>query len=317
MNKCRLTLIISVYNGEKYILNLLNDIKYQTNDNSETIIINDGSTDNTLQIIEKFIEENKMNVKLINQKNRGVSFSRNVGIENATGEYIGFLDCDDRISHHYVSHVLSVIEKRKVDLCIFSYNKIQKEKNIFELSKKSNDLTKEELLSQIFEFDSIGCALWNKVLKKSIIEENKIRFNSQIAIGEDMLFLLKYILCSEIFYFLNEPLYSYYLHSENTMNSIKKTFNMKYFTEWDAIMKANEYINHYFKDQPFDSLYKKTVLIAHKLQKYCFQHKYNGDYKDDIHLYLKKEMKHILKSHLFKYRTRLNILNYFIRESIR
>ena len=111
--KCLISVVVPVYNVEKYIDRCLNSIINQTYRKLEIIIVNDGSTDNSRKIIDKF---SKMDSRIIviDKNNGGLSEARNVGINAATGDYITFIDSDDFVSYDYIEYLYSLIEKYKV-----------------------------------------------------------------------------------------------------------------------------------------------------------------------------------------------------------
>ena len=122
----KISVIIPVYNTEKYVRKCLESVKNQTFKDIEIIVVNDGSTDNSSKIIEEFIEENKeLNIRHLQKLNGGLSDARNFGIEHATGEYICFVDSDDFIDINLFSDLEKYIDK-KVDLIKYKFIKIEK-----------------------------------------------------------------------------------------------------------------------------------------------------------------------------------------------
>ncbi len=114
MNNPKITVIIPVYNREKHIKNCLEIITNQTYNNLEIIVVNDGSSDNSVNIIETFTDER---IRLIHhQKNQGLSAARNTGIDNATGKYIHFMDDDDEVNHRFYEYLIAVSEKYQADI---------------------------------------------------------------------------------------------------------------------------------------------------------------------------------------------------------
>ncbi len=115
MNALKVSLIIPVYNTEKYLRQCLDSVISQTFKEFECICINDGSTDNSLPILQEYINKD-IRFKLIDKKNEGVSVARNTGIQNATGKYIVFIDSDDWITKDYIEVLYNTIEKYDCDL---------------------------------------------------------------------------------------------------------------------------------------------------------------------------------------------------------
>lgn len=117
------SIIIPVYNCEKYIGKCLESVLGQTYKNVEIIVIDDGSTDQSLEVINRTVQGNP-NVKVIHQENQGLSATRNKGLENATGDYIAFLDGDDYLGESYIERLIAVAEHNNSDLAICGYQKV-------------------------------------------------------------------------------------------------------------------------------------------------------------------------------------------------
>ncbi|GEB93261.1 glycosyltransferase family 2 protein [Streptococcus thermophilus] len=203
----KLSIILPVYNGEKYIEKCLDSILQNDNRDYELIIVNDGSNDNSRKIIEKRLDER---IKLYNNKNHGVSYSRNYGILRASGDYIMFVDADDYLSYDWHCKVINKLKDK--DWYIFSNENISINKNILE--------------RQICGVNNDGIILagpFSKVYKRKLIIENNIKFNEKIINGEDMLFNLNYLKkCNSIFK-VEESFYKYRVN----VGSATKSFNEK------------------------------------------------------------------------------------------
>lgn len=205
MNDSLISIILPTYNSEKTIKRTIESIKNQSYKNKELIIINDGSNDETKKICEKEIENTSY--KLINIKNSGVSKARNIGLENATGKYITFIDSDDLYEREFLRKIVREIESG-YDLVSISYKNfgLNEKKftagNSFETDNVNIYL---ERLKDSYLFNQI----WNKIYKLDIIKENRISFDEKISIAEDLKFNIEYIFkCKKMFY-LNDPLYFY------------------------------------------------------------------------------------------------------------
>ena len=118
MNKPKLSVIIAVYNTEKYIVKCLDSLLNQTYKNIELVVINDCSTDNSLKILKKYFKKYSNIILIDNKQNKGLSYSRNVGLKNASGEYIGYIDSDDYVDSDYYEKLMKAIIKEKSDVAI-------------------------------------------------------------------------------------------------------------------------------------------------------------------------------------------------------
>lgn len=192
----KVSVIVPFYNAERYIESCITMLLKQSLDNYEIILINDGSTDKSLEICEKYASCDK--IKLISKKNTGAWDTRNVGIEHSNSEYIMFIDCDDRFSSNWLEKMYKSITSDKVDLVIsgqFDWIVTPGKKDQY-----SKVIVKEEYFSDKFTFLNnivklrkmgIGDVLWNKIYRADIIKENEIRFK-KIRRGEDVHFNLDY-----------------------------------------------------------------------------------------------------------------------------
>ncbi len=189
----KVSIIIPVYNAEKYLKQCLESILEQTYTNIEIIIINDGSTDNSKNIIEKYKNEFS-EIKIVNQANSGVSNSRNVGINISTGNYIMFVDSDDIIIKDYIEQLMSILKKYGLDVIKSSF------KNFKEDSKKYTDISfykdqyrnidKDEINKLFIETTNFNSSCM-QIISKKIIDDNNITFEKNIGFAEDFLFTYK------------------------------------------------------------------------------------------------------------------------------
>ena len=171
--KCLISVVVPVYNVEKYIDRCLNSIINQTYRKLEIIIVNDGSTDNSRKIIDKF---SKMDSRIIviDKNNGGLSEARNVGINAATGDYITFIDSDDFVSYDYIEYLYSLIEKYKVKVASSFYQIISSEDEI-----KTNEeyidkkLTAREAVNKMLYRENIAHIACGKIYSKICLEINQ------------------------------------------------------------------------------------------------------------------------------------------------
>lgn len=192
-----LSVIIPVYNGEKYITECLNSIKKQINDDVrdkvEVITVNDGSKDRSLSILSEYHIDNTW-LKVIDKQNGGVSSARNEGLENAVGKYVTFVDIDDTLAPGAIGRILETVGETEADIYIGDYYEVAENNEILRTkavgSIVDNDrkkLDRELLLGYFIN------ACWGKIYRSDIIKTNKLRFPTDIKIGEDLLFVAEYL----------------------------------------------------------------------------------------------------------------------------
>lgn len=253
----KVSIIIPVYNAGKYLNDCINSIINQKYNNLEIILINDGSTDNSSKICEEYANNDKR-VKLINQKNQGVSVARNKGLDIASGDIIMFVDSDDMMTDTTVADVVS--EMNNCDLLCFGYSELYKDKKI-EIVSSSEIIDKKDFENRIILNNQIGGYLWNKAFLKSIIEKNNIKFNEEIHFCEDLLFVINYFkYCKKLFY-KNKSLYLYRMRKSSVSFDF---FNKKNI----SILKSYEKLIETYSDNPVlsNNLKYNYLLCYYKMK---------------------------------------------------
>ena len=234
-----ISVILNVYNGEKYINKCLDSIIKQTYKDLEIVVVNDGSTDKTLNILKKYKDKR---IRVINQKNMGLSLSRNVGIENARGEYLYFVDVDDYLELDALEYLYNLIIKYKADMatCIpidrYDYDEI-----IVNEEEKIEVLNSEEMLKRALLIKHREGTTWNKLMKKSLFDN--VRFENRII--NDVVTTYKLVLnCKKIVY-SNQIKYNYYRHDESIISRKKTNYMIDLY---DAACERYEYIKKIYPD---------------------------------------------------------------------
>lgn len=187
----KVSIIIPVYNTEKYLKRCIDSIIGQTCKNLEIILINDGSTDNSLKICKEYEKIDKR-IYVISGDNHGVSYARNIGMEKATGKYLYFADSDDYLEPTAIERMLQEFENRNCELVIAGYNELENKK----VSKKNwgnSDLNTDEAKKLILSETGAGGYLWNKLFKLTLIRSFKLEFDTSIYVWEDVLFVTEYL----------------------------------------------------------------------------------------------------------------------------
>lgn len=188
-NKSSISVIVPVYNADKYLDTCLDSIVNQTIKNIEIIIVNDGSTDNSQLIIDKYTHKYN-NVKCISTKNFGVSHARNVGIKKANGEYIAFVDSDDYIDKDMYEKMYIKAKSNDFDVVVSNVNLVYPHRTKKILSGLEKDIINDEQRKKEFMIYSYA-VVWNKIYRKSLVD--KIKFNEKSRYCEDVQYLYEVI----------------------------------------------------------------------------------------------------------------------------
>ena len=288
----KVSVIVPVYNKEKYIKRCIESILNQTLNEIEILIINDGSSDNSLNIINELTKKDKR-VIIIDKNNEGASKTRNLGLKLSKGKYFLFVDADDYIEKSMLEDMYKKIEENNLDL-LTSDIKIEKNGKMIKIEKdleiEENDvLNGEKYLKLLLQELAFG-AVWNKLIRREICIHNKIFFNEKIFLGEDYNFLCR---LSKYLNRVGKIKNSYYHYiKESNGSSIIKSKNID-----DIIIGYRELENIYRKDPEIYKLVlkKKTVMLSTII----FNKKYR-EYKNYF-LAEKELLKDIKKINLYKF----------------
>lgn len=214
-----LSIIVPVYNGEKYLHGCVEYLNRQTFTKYEVIFVNDGSTDNSGALLDQIVERNNK-FKVIHKPNGGTASTRNAGLDVAVGKYVTFLDCDDELAPTIYEKMVNIIERQNADMvtCGFYFkvetstdginNKAYLEKNTYPTAFYK---TREEIREHLVEmWDSdIMSNVWNKVYRMSLIKDKKLRYRDGHVYTEDRVFNRLFLENCESIAFTDECLYYY------------------------------------------------------------------------------------------------------------
>lgn len=217
------SIIIPVYNAEKYLERCLDSIVGQSYSRIEIILINDGSTDRSGRICDQYAQKDNR-IKVIHQSNSGVSSARNAGLDTASGDYIGFVDADDWIENRMFEILSEYLDKKDVDVIRFNAERKGELLNNLPFGGEySRERLENEVQLPLIGSDKFGGmfilgVLWLHIFKREIIEKNRIRFNRDLHRCEDRLFSLTVILHSDNILFVNDILYHYEVNEGSLSN---------------------------------------------------------------------------------------------------
>lgn len=202
------TVIIPVYNIEPYLERCLKSVLVQTYKNLEIIAVNDGSTDDSLEILKKYaLKDGRL--KIANQKNLGLSAARNRGLKFATGEYICFINGDDSIAPRYIAELMSNLTRAKADIAISGYTIIPKGPKK-EISPKPEVLSgRNATIRLLSSHEPTDVVTWNKIYKKSLFFDHKIAFPPTETHPDEFIGYKIYSHAKKVVY-SQKPLYQHY-----------------------------------------------------------------------------------------------------------
>lgn len=214
----KVSVIIPCYNIEKYISHCLDSIIHQTEKSIEIICVNDGSTDKTGEILEQYKKKDKR-INIIESKNKGVASARNLGIKEATGEYIMFVDGDDYVDISMINDMYNYASNNNIDVVRCNrYDVYPKNNKVIErkpLWNKNHIVLKDKFKEEIY-LDFLKRAklssVWMMLFKSRLIKDNKILFDETLKVDEDVVFSMKVFTIANSFMYLPRAYYFYVRH---------------------------------------------------------------------------------------------------------
>lgn len=219
----KISVIIPVYNVSKYLVTNINNLTTQTLNNLELIYVDDGSTDDSLAILLKYQEKHK-NMKVIHQENSGVSAARNKGLDEATGDYIAFVDPDDIISKYMFERLYTAINDAKADVVACEFMTFTKTPK-FKLGSKREIYNNEEAMRLLLEGRDISNFLWNKLYKRDLFKGIQFR---EGKIFEDLDVMYQIIDRSKKICVIDDVLYGYYQRSDSYVHKFDDNYISNY-----------------------------------------------------------------------------------------
>ena len=243
-----ISVIVPVYNGQDYLADCIESVENQTYDNLEIIIINDGSTDRTIEVCNR-LQTAYDNVRILTLDDKGVSAARNAGIEASKGEFVTFVDADDRLRAEMLRTLYDCMVKTGSDVAGCSFfvwsNEPEWEQTVCQDAPRADVSMQDEAAEQTKVYDA-GTYLknellhgnsrcWSKLYRKAIVD--KVRFPENLTIGEDMLFLVKMLPFTDR---ITETGYSGYGYYQNPTGAINREFTPHYMDQITCWQLARE-----------------------------------------------------------------------------
>ena len=284
MEKPQISIIVPVYNVEKYLRQCLDSITAQTFTDWECILVDDGSKDKSGSICDEYAQKDNR-FKVIHTKNGGVSSARNLGIEEAEGKWLYFCDADDSLLPKTLEILLEG-EKENCQFVMAGYNKFLSDGSLKE--SYSGDIKRkisvDDAIKELYTPTNLSYQgyLWCKLFLTEIVKDYNIRFDEKIYFNEDRLFIMQYLCQMEdSVYYTTTPVYNYVERLSGAMASLKIGYNRKFATDFDAFIKMKEIIYGFTNNKSLRILAQKGIV-----QSYLINHRFmikHHDYDSRIH----------------------------------
>lgn len=298
MKKTDISIIVPIYNAEKYLKKCIDSLVNQTKKEIEIILINDGSTDSSERIIKEYKDER---IKYFKNKNQGIGKTRNFGIEKATGKYLLFVDSDDYLDKNACEKLYNKIENDSLDLLVYDFYRE------FDNGKKEEEKLQKFDISNLKENPklllNINLSPWNKLYKTEVIKGNNTKFVENLKY-EDAPFVVEAIINSKRIGKLDESLYYYIIHSnsETTIRD-KRIFDILEIV--DIIRKKVKKLKSDSINEVLDTL-TISILMNYNIQQRMQKNKKVGmEFIDKSFEYLQRNIPNYKNNVYFKDRNML------------
>lgn len=271
----KVSVIVPVYNTEKYLKNCIDSLLKQNFEDYEIIVINDLSPGNAEEIIKSYNDKKIVYIK--NKTNKGIGYNRNLGIKKAKGEYVCFIDSDDYVKEDFISKMYNYSKENNLDLCVCDYVNVDEDGNkLKEFNLSDFCITNYEENNKIL--CEINLAPWNKLYKKDMLVKNKIEFSETLKY-EDLSFVALSIKNSKKIGKINEQLNYYTIHNNSeTTTRDKRVFDI--FKQLDIVR------NEYKSGKYLDELTVSVLLNYTIQQRYQIDKDTQSKFIDDAFKYL-------------------------------
>ena len=271
----KVSVIVPVYNTEKYLKNCIDSLLKQNFEDYEIIVINDLSPGNAEEIIKSYNDKKIVYIK--NKTNKGIGYNRNLGIKKAKGEYVCFIDSDDYVKEDFISKMYNYSKENNLDLCVCDYVNVDEKGNTLEEFNLSNfGITNYEENNKILCEINLGPC--NKLFKKDMLIKNKIKFSEKLKY-EDLSFVAVSIKNSAKIGKINEQLNYFTVHKNSeTTTRDKRVFDI--FKQLDIVR------NEYKSGKYLDELTVSVLLNYTIQQRYQIDKDTQSKFIDDAFKYL-------------------------------
>ena len=269
MNEKKISVVVPVYNAEKYLHHCIKSLLEQTYRKIEIILVDDGSKDDSLMICKQYEGMSDIPVRVIHQENCGSSIARKRGALLATGDYIGFVDADDYVENNMYEHMISKAEECDADIAICGISYLKDDKITHRYSKIKSGVYRTERLQELQEkacMDGrkssnlvIAPSLWNKIFKKDLVIKHLEDIQVRLSMGDDWVISYPCLWDAKTIVLLDE---CYYVYRYNTAG-ITKSYNFNMWNDIRSLFSVSMEINekYGYKKDIYLRLYFQYMLL--------------------------------------------------------
>lgn len=258
MSKPLVSILVPIYNVEKYIERCAISLMEQSYDNIEYVFVNDYTKDESVNILKRVIERypNRQKVKIINHsQNKGLSASRNTGITNSSGDYISFVDSDDYLDKYAIELMVNIILEENAEIVVSNFKYVT-EFGLKKFIRPKERYNKIEYIQSLLRWNEIDLTLWGKLFRKDIFTKNNIRSLEGYNFGED------YAVLPRVSYYANKIVFtnyvSYYYEYSNNNSYTKKISEQSLY----SLVHIAKEIGYFFKTKKDYEYFRQDLSIG-------------------------------------------------------
>lgn len=271
----KISVIVPVYKAEKYIDKCIQDILAQTFKNFELLLVLDGSFDKSEEICDRWaLQDSRINV--IKEQHAGVAHARQVGLDNAKGEYILFIDADDTVSPTILEEMYNVAKEQDADVVVSDFTELTNEGDTYR-SQKPTTLKGLSILEDILNGKLYG-ALWNKLIRTETIRKTQAHFTEALTMREDLVFLSELLPHVDKVAYIPKAFYGYERRNVSSLTNNYLNESLDYYRQevlWNSLILQNQYISessrnkilNYYSQLAYITL-KKSLFTEEEWNKY-------------------------------------------------
>lgn len=305
MNNEMVSIVIPMYNVEKYLEKCIKSILNQTYSNLEIIFVDDGSPDRCGQICDEYAKKDKR-IKVIHKENGGLSDARNIGIENSTGKYITFIDSDDYIDNCYIELLYNTLINNNADISIASHRVLYEKKCIDKSTNKEFCGSSKEILEKILYDDGVDLSAWGKLYKIELF--NQVKFPKG-RVFEDSATTYKLVDLSNNIAVCSKPVYNYVIRNNSISNN---EFSEKKLDLIISTKEMTDFIRNKYPDLEAGCNRRLMYAYLSTLTQLSKSKKVNKEIQTQLMSYIKNNRKTVLRDSRTPKRDKIGICSSLI-----
>lgn len=286
--KTLISIIMPVYNSEKYLKDAIESVLAQTYHNFELILIDDGSSDGSSSICDQYAKKDDR-IQVIHKNNAGVCSARNQGMDIAKGDYVCFIDNDDIYDKQYLETMVAILSEQLFDIVKCGRRNIRITPELVETKKtdfsfkESRSYTIDEFVQDYYEIKKTGCfnSIWNGIYSVSFLKNNNIRFNESVKHGnEDLIFNYTALEYEPRIFLVKDVLYTHYYRISHSTST--KYYPDQVGTRIDAIEIENRFLDNHGCSQNRDLIYFEQMRECFRIMAQCKDKKERRDGTNEV-----------------------------------